>query len=105
MYILAQNPKTHLPGGEDVLPIPGESHRADRGPVVGLEEGGHTPVGHSVPDLDAAVFGAADEVFSGVVPPETGDIPCVLVRGHGADEALGCVHVVEADHGACGPSN
>ena len=61
---------TNLAGGEDVLPVPGESHGADWGPVVGLEEGGHAPVGDAVPDLDAAVGGAADEVFAGVVPPE-----------------------------------
>ena len=62
--------RTNLAGGEDVLPVPGESHGADWSSVVGLEEGGHAPVGDAVPDLDAAVSGAADEVFAGVVPPE-----------------------------------
>ena len=37
---------------------------------MGLEEGGDAPVGDSVPDLDAAVSGAADEVFACVAPPD-----------------------------------
>ena len=93
---------THLAGGEDVLPVPGESHGADWSSVVSLEEGGDTPVGDSVPDLDAAVSGAADEVFAGVAPPEAGDIPGVVVGGHRAHEALGRVDVVHPDDGRGG---
>ena len=69
---------------------------------MGLEEGGDAPVGDSVPDLDAAVSGAADEVFARVVPPETGDIPGVVVGAHGAHEALGGVDVVHPDDGVGG---
>ena len=72
---------------------------------MSLEEGGHTPVGDSVPDLDAAVSGAADEVFAGVAPPETGDVPGVVVGGHGAHEALRCVDVVHPDDGRRGPGH
>ena len=64
---------------------------------MGLEEGSHTPVGYSVPDLDTPVLGAADEVFAGVAPPEAGDFPGVVVGGDGADEALGGVDVVHPD--------
>ena len=64
---------------------------------MSLEEGGDTPVGDSVPDLDAAVSGAADEMFACVAPPETGDIPGVVVGGDGAHEALSGVDVVHPD--------
>ena len=33
--------------------------------------------------------------------PEGGDLLCVLVVRHGADEALGGVDVVQADHRGC----
>ena len=33
--------------------------------------------------------------------PEAGDVPRVVVRGDGADEALGGVDVVQADHRGC----
>ena len=72
---------------------------------MGLEEGGDAPVGDSVPDFDAAVSGAADEVFARVVPPETGDVPGVVVGGHGAHEALGGVDVVHPDDGVGSPSH
>ena len=71
---------TNLAGGEDVLPVPGESHGADWSPVVGLEEGGDAPVGDSVPDLDAAICGAADEVFARVAPPETRYIQALCIE-------------------------
>ena len=64
---------------------------------MSLEEGGDTPVGDSVPDLDAAVSGAADEMFASVAPPETGDVPGVVVGGDGAHEALSGVDVVHPD--------
>ena len=47
---------------------------------MSLEEGCHTPVRHSVPDLDAAVGGAADEVFAGVTPPETRYIQALRIE-------------------------
>ena len=70
---------------------------------MGLEEGGDAPVGDPVPDLDAPVSGAADEVFAGVAPPEAGDVPGVMVGGHRAHEALGRVDVVHPDDGRGGP--
>ena len=47
---------------------------------MSLEEGGHTPVRHSVPDLDAAICGAADEVFARVAPPETRYIQALCIE-------------------------
>ena len=44
-----------------------------------LEEGGHAPVGHAVPHLDAPVLGAADEVFACVAPPDISNL-CEVFR-------------------------
>ena len=58
----------YLARGEDIFPVPGEGDGADLVPVVSLEEGGDTPVGHRVPDLDAAVHGTRHKMLSVIRP-------------------------------------
>lgn len=85
--------------GQDVLGVLGEDGGADLGSIVGLVEGGDTPVGDAVPQLDAAVLAAGHVAVGRGVVAHAADGVGVLVQRVARHKALESVDVVQAQGG------
>lgn len=88
-----------FPTGQDVLGVLGEDGRADFGSIVGLLKGGHTAIGDTIPEFDAAILTAGDVAVGGGVIADATDGVCVLVQRVAGHKALKGVDIVETQGG------
>lgn len=62
---------------------------------MGFLKGGHTPVRHPVPQLDAAVFATGDVAVSAGIVTDSADGVCVLVQRVAGHKTLESVNVIK----------
>lgn len=68
-----------LSSGQNILGVFGEDGRADLSPIVGFIKGSHTPVRHSIPQFDAAIFATGDVAVGTGIVADSADGVCVLI--------------------------